>query len=129
VVTNAYLLCRLADTIEDDVALDNDQKSHFHARFVAVVEGRDDAEPFAKELAPLLSDRALAAERELVANAPAVIRVTHSFSDDERAALTRCVRVMCQGMPEFQRNKSLRGLDDLEEMTAYCYYVAGVVGE
>jgi farnesyl-diphosphate farnesyltransferase len=129
VVTNAYLLCRLADTIEDDVALDNEQKSHFHERFVAVVEGRDGAEPFAAELAPLLSERALAAERELVASAAAVIRVTHSFSEEECAALTRCVRVMCQGMPEFQRNKSLRGLDDLEEMTAYCYYVAGVVGE
>jgi farnesyl-diphosphate farnesyltransferase len=129
VVTNAYLLCRLADTIEDDVALDNEQKSTFHERFVAIVEGREAAEPFAVELAPLLSSRALPAERELVEQAAAVVRVTHSFSPEERAALTRCVRVMCEGMPEFQRNKSLRGLDDLEEMTAYCYYVAGVVGE
>ena len=37
VVTNAYLLCWLADTIEDDVALDNEQKSEFHRRFVMVV--------------------------------------------------------------------------------------------
>ena len=27
VVANAYLLCRLADTIEDDVGLENEQKS------------------------------------------------------------------------------------------------------
>lgn len=129
VVTNAYLLCRLADTIEDDVGLDNEQKSQFHERFVAVVEGSEPAEPFAEELAPLLSSRSLPAERELVEHAASVVRVTHSFLPAERAALTRCVRVMCAGMPEFQRNKSLRGLDDLEEMTAYCYYVAGVVGE
>ena len=38
-MTNAYLLCRLADTIEDDVGLDQAQKSAFHARFVAVVKG------------------------------------------------------------------------------------------
>jgi farnesyl-diphosphate farnesyltransferase len=36
---------------------------------------------------------------------------------------------MCRGMPEFQRNKSLRGLKDLGELGEYCYYVAGVVGE
>lgn len=129
VVTNAYLLCRLADTIEDDVALDNAQKSLFHARFVAVVEGMEPAEAFARDLSPLLSDRVLPDERALVENAAKVIRVTHRFSPPERAALTRCVRIMCSGMPEFQRNKSLRGLSDLGEMDAYCYFVAGVVGE
>jgi farnesyl-diphosphate farnesyltransferase len=129
VVTNAYLLCRIADTIEDDVGLDNVRKSRFHERFIAVVEGAEPAQQFADELAPLLSDRVLPAERDLIENTAAVIRVTHGFSVDERAALTRCVRVMCAGMPEFARSRSLKGLDDLEQMTAYCYYVAGVVGE
>ncbi len=129
VMTNAYLLCRLADTIEDDVGLDNEQKSTFHARFVAVVEGREPAGPFAAALLPLLSQRVLPAERDLVAHADAVIRVTHGFSAAERAALTRCVRIMCSGMPEFQRNKSLAGLADVAELGSYCYYVAGVVGE
>ena len=129
VVTNAYLLCRIADTIEDDPELSHDQKSQFHARFVAVVNGEQRAEEFARDLAPLLSDRVLPAEHDLVRNTPAVIRVTHACSADERAALTRCVAIMCRGMPEFQRSKSLRGLEDLDELAEYCYYVAGVVGE
>lgn len=129
VMTNAYLLCRLADTIEDDVGLDNDQKSHFHARFVAVVKGEQSAEKFAAELFPLLSSRSLPAERDLVRNTAAVVRVTHGFSEPVRDALTRCVAIMCKGMPEFQRNKSLSGLEDLDELAEYCYYVAGVVGE
>jgi farnesyl-diphosphate farnesyltransferase len=129
VVTNAYLLCRLADTIEDDVGLNNEQKSQFHRRFIRVVRGEEPAEPFAKSLLPLLSSRALADERDLVANADKVIRVTHAFSDAERDALTRCVSIMCSGMPEFQRNKSLSGLESLDEMATYCYFVAGVVGE
>jgi farnesyl-diphosphate farnesyltransferase len=129
IVTNAYLLCRLADTIEDDVGLDNEQKSAFHQRFVAVVEGTEDAESFAAELTPLLSSRVLPEERELVAHAAAVIRVSHSFDAAQRSALNRCLRIMCAGMPEFQRNKSLAGLEDLEELSSYCYYVAGVVGE
>jgi farnesyl-diphosphate farnesyltransferase len=129
VTTNAYLLCRIADTIEDDPGLQPEQKSQFHSRFVAVVKGAQDAESFARDLAPLLSDRVLPAEHELVRNTPAVIRVTHGCSAEERAALTRCVAIMCRGMPEFQRNKSLRGLRDLGELADYCYYVAGVVGE
>lgn len=129
VMTNAYLLCRIADTIEDDVGLDNDQKSAFHARFVAVVRGDEQAEPFASDLAPLLSARSLPAERDLVAKSAAVIRVTHGFTSAERAALTRCVAIMCQGMPEFQRHKTLRGLANVAELARYCYYVAGVVGE
>jgi farnesyl-diphosphate farnesyltransferase len=71
----------------------------------------------------------LPAEHDLVRNTPPVIRVTHSCSPEERAALTRCVAIMCRGMPEFQRSKSLRGLADLDELAEYCYYVAGVVGE
>lgn len=129
VVTNAYLLCRLADTIEDDVGLDDLQKSTFHARFVAVVEGTEAAEPFARDLKPLLSAQSLPDEHALVENAAQVIRVTHGFLPQERAALTRCVRIMCEGMPQFQRNRSLRGLADLAEMDRYCYFVAGVVGE
>lgn len=129
VMTNAYLLCRLADTIEDDVGLDNAQKQQFHRRFVAVVEGTEPVDGFARELLPLLSDRALDDEKDLVRNADKVIRITHGFSPAERAALTRCVRIMCAGMPEFNRNRSLHGLADIDEMGKYCYYVAGVVGE
>lgn len=129
VVANAYLLCRLADTIEDDSGLDNATKTAFHERLVTVVRGEADAESFAAALRPMLSEQTLAAELELVAHAARVIRVTHSFSADDQRAIIRCLSRMCAGMPEFQRHKSLRGLLDLDEMAAYCYVVAGVVGE
>ncbi len=129
VVANAYLLCRLADTIEDDVGLDNEQKSEFHQRFVEIVRGEEDAETFSADLLPLLSSRTLDDERDLVAGTATVIRVTSGFSMQEREALTRCVEIMCRGMPEFQRRKSLAGLGDTDELADYCYFVAGVVGE
>ncbi len=129
VVANAYLVCRLADTIEDDVGLDHRRKSEFHRRLVAIVRGEEPAELFTAELLPLLSSRTSADERELVAGTATVIRVTASFSAAERLALTRCVSIMCAGMPEFQRRKSSRGLKDIAEMNDYCYVVAGVVGE
>ena len=106
VVANAYLLCRLADTIEDDVDLDHAAKTAFHSRLVAVVRGEADAEAFARDLEPLLSDRTLVAERELVAQAAKVVRVTQSFSPNQQKAIIRCLGRMCAGMPAFQRHKS-----------------------
>ena len=129
VVTNAYLLCRIADTIEDDAALTDSQKTQFHDRFMSVIEGQGDAEAFAEDLSPLLSSSVLPDERDLVRNTARVVRVMQGFPRREREALTRCLAVMCSGMPGFQRIKTLRGLHDLKELGAYCYVVAGVVGE
>ena len=128
VIGNAYLLCRIADTIEDDPDLPRDQKEAHLARFLAVVEAREEADTFSAAIAPLLSPATPAAELDLMRNTPRVIRITHSLSDAEQTALTRCVAVMCAEMPKYQQN-NLSGLRDLDEMGAYCYTVAGVVGE
>src|SRR5512146_1454092 len=50
VVTNFYLLCRIADTIEDESSLGVERKQYFHEFFVDVVAGRGDADRFALEL-------------------------------------------------------------------------------
>lgn len=129
VVTNAYLLCRLADTIEDDPQLDAATKLQLHDRFVAVVRGDAPAQPLAEQLGTLLSEQTPHAERELAEQMAAVVAVTHHFASTERRALTRCVEIMCSGMPKFQQNPSIAGLADQAEMDRYCYVVAGVVGE
>ena len=129
VVSNAYLLCRIADTIEDETALSAGDKLHFSRAFTAVLGGKLEAEEFAKELKPLLSGSTLQPERELVLNAPRVVRVTYSFSRRQRAALERCLRIMSEGMAQFQLNATLDGLKDVSHLDRYCYHVAGVVGE
>lgn len=129
VVGNAYLLCRIADTIEDEVALSPAQKRHYAEEFIGVVGGETPAEAFALALTPLLSHHTLAAERDLVRNTPRVVRLTRSFNEVQVRALQRCVRIMSQGMAEFQEHKTLDGLADLPALDRYCYYVAGVVGE
>ncbi|HET7359600.1 MAG TPA: phytoene/squalene synthase family protein [Rhodanobacteraceae bacterium] len=129
VVTNAYLLCRIADTIEDESALDTEQKQYFHDFFLAVIANGADAERFAAELVPLLAHDALDGERDLVRHCATVIDVTRTFNANQRAALTRCLTVMCEGMPRYERNASVNGLRDQSSLDQYCYYVAGVVGE
>ncbi len=129
VVGNAYLLCRIADTIEDCVSLNPDEKRRFAERFVDVVAERESPERFAAELAPRLIEGVLDAERDLVAHTPAVVGLTHAFAPEDRAAIARCVRVMAEGMARFQEGAFAHGLDDQQHLDDYCYYVAGVVGE
>jgi farnesyl-diphosphate farnesyltransferase len=129
VVSNAYLLCRIADTIEDDKSMNADLKRQFAERFIRVVAGNDSAENFAKELSPHLSIEATDHEHDLIANTAAIIRITHSFNSRQRAALERCIAIMAEGMARYQDAETLDGLADLPDMGQYCYYVAGVVGE
>ena len=129
VVGNAYLLCRITDSIEDEPGLTPRQKHRFASRFVDVVEGRADPEAFGRELGALLSSSTTVGERDLVANTPTVIGITRGFGDGQRRALARCVRIMAEGMSEFQQLDTSAGLRDLQELDRYCYVVAGVVGE
>lgn len=129
VIGNAYLLCRIADTIEDERSLSADVKQEFHARFTGVVASTEDPDAFARDLVPMLHGNTLAAERDLVASTSAVIAVTDGFNAVQRAALTRCITTMCTGMPGFERKASPAGLANMREMDRYCYYVAGIVGQ
>jgi farnesyl-diphosphate farnesyltransferase len=129
VVTNFYLLCRIADTIEDESSLGVSQKQYFHESFIEVVAGGGDPQRFALELAPLLMRDALDAERDLVSHSAEILEVTRSFNPAQREALARCVRIMCSGMPRYERAASVAGLRDLRALVQYCYCVAGVVGE
>ena len=128
-VTTAYLLCRIADTIEDEPALSADETFGFLQRFAAVVSGTGEAAPLAQELAGRLSSRTLPPEHDLVRHMERVVRVTASLDEPQRAAIQRCVEVMCHGMHHFQHTASVRGLARSSDMDSYCYYVAGVVGE
>ncbi len=123
VVANAYLLCRIVDTIEDEPALAPAEKRRFAERFVAVVAGTAPPEPFARELAARLS------EHDLIRATPRVIAITRALAPAARHALERCVGVMAEGMAAFQEHAGLTGLADLRELDRYCYVVAGVVGE
>ena len=129
VIANAYLLCRIADTIEDERTLPGDVKQQFHERFTRVVESTEDPASFARDLAPMLKGNTLATERDLVEHTPDIIEVTDGFNLVQRESLVRCIRVMCTGMPRFERDASTAGLADMREMDSYCYYVAGIVGQ
>ncbi len=129
VIGNAYLLCRIADTIEDDKDLPIDQQTYFARLFVDVVKTEASAQEFADQLHPKLSATASDAEKDLIKNTAAVIRITHSFNQRQQESLARCVDVMAEGMVRYQQAETLAGVPDQPAMDEYCYFVAGVVGE
>ncbi|MEF3073403.1 phytoene/squalene synthase family protein [Methylobacter sp. Wu1] len=128
-VANAYLLCRIVDTIEDETSLSPEQKKYFCSEFINVVKTGVNSEPFAVELAPLLSKQTIPAEHTLIHVLPRVIEITHKFDPDQIEALACCVETMAEGMPIYQAMDLRGGLATMADMDKYCYYVAGCVGE
>ncbi len=127
VVANAYLLCRLADTIEDEPQLPLPEKEALWERLVGLVSGGPGGSDFARDLAAALSAASPPAERELARGADRILRITSRFPPAHRLAEERCIRIMCEGMVEFQGAGT--GLRDLDQLDRYCYVAAGVVGE
>ncbi|WP_200192678.1 squalene/phytoene synthase family protein [Halorhodospira abdelmalekii] len=128
-VTNAYLLCRIADTLEDHSHLEPAGKHDLFVGLQEVLEGQRDPERWAGEVVRALAWDTPAAERDLVLSLPRVVAVTNGLSEAHQAAVLRCVSIMGGGMARFQRLKSPAGLPDQASFESYCYYVAGVVGE
>ena len=129
VVSNAYLLCRTVDTIEDEPQLSFDQKKQFSQHFLEILQGHKDPYQLSRQLVPLLSDHTIPAEHQLIKQLDRVVGITQQFDPDQQQSLVRCVRIMSEGMVFFQEHSNEEGLKDQAEMDLYCYYVAGVVGE
>lgn len=129
VVGNAYLLCRIADTIEDDPDIPFYMKQELYQDLVDIIGQRKDSDMFSKKMYPLLSDKITPAEKDLVKNTPTVIRVTHSFSQNQQLILEKCLRIMSFGMEKFVEKDTSLGLKSISDLDRYCYHVAGVVGE
>jgi farnesyl-diphosphate farnesyltransferase len=129
VTTNAYLLCRIVDTIEDEPAVHLGQKRLLCELFADVLNGDASPQRFTEAFEPHLSDRTIPAEHELIQRVDEVVAVTNVLDPAQREILVGCVHTMSAGMLEFQQRKNALGLDNLAHLDRYCYYVAGVVGE
>ena len=138
-VVTAYLLCRMADTIEDDPAIPPDEKTVLSEDLIAVCAER--CRTTARLDAFLDRWRKATSLREtddgrLMDGAVHVLNVLDSLPRLPRVAVLRCVRVMARGMAEISRRRAafregqpMLGLAKKRELEEYCYYVAGTVGE
>lgn len=129
----SYLLCRIADTIEDSENLSPDEKSNFLGDFIQTLESEQSCsndKPF------ILSYKKMDEEKTdvfLLKHSNKVLECFQKFPTERREHICKWVVELSSGMQQYALRKTgsneqvtfLESLDDLEE---YCYYVAGTVG-
>ena len=127
-VTSSYLLCRVADTIEDAPDLRwSDRRALFEAFDRAIETG--DPSRFAAGAAVLPHDD----EGELARGLVRVLAPLEAYPSGVRHEIVRWVSEMTAGMASYaeRRDRVGRGvfaLDDEDDLLRYCYFVAGTVG-
>jgi farnesyl-diphosphate farnesyltransferase len=132
-VTLSYLLFRVADTFEDAASWPRALRIEALARFDALL-----AEPDRPEIAAV--SRRWAEEvpceqigyRELLAGLPAVLDSFFALAPEAVALIREHVLRTSRGMAGFVARTTDDGelrLRDLPDLQAYCYIVAGIVGE
>lgn len=121
-----YLLCRIADTVEDDLTLTPERKAEMLDAFLACFDDPALADSFASYTEEL---RANEDYLELVALTGRVFFMWRSLDADSRAILRRWVGEMVGGMRHFvlTHRGGIR-ITSVTEFREYCYYVAGTVG-
>jgi farnesyl-diphosphate farnesyltransferase len=129
----AYLLFRIADTFEDAELWPRALKLDALARFDQLLrqpapeEARRDAERWLAE-----PPCANAGYLELLRETPAVLGAFWLLDEGPRQLIGEHTRRTVEGMARFVRRVTADGaleLADLDDLRAYCYVVAGIVGE
>lgn len=125
-VLTAYLLCRIADTIEDDGAASPDRKAELLDEFLLALNDATVADAFPARAMDIAGDPA---HVDLLRHTDLVCVLLRSLPPRTRERVTHWVGVMVHGMRKFVRlyPHGIR-IQTVAEYREYCYYVAGTVG-
>ena len=133
-VTLAYLLFRIADTFEDAPDWPRKEKIAALEHFSRLLDGPPRA-PEIEEAARRWQDEvpcAQAGYRELLAETPYVLTSFFALAPEAVRLIRHHTRRTVTGMAGYVARGTDRGelsLVDLDDLRAYCYIVAGIVGE
>ena len=125
-VLTAYLLCRIADTLEDEPVLPAAHKAALLDELLRCFDDVDAADAFPARVSAVSGDPA---HVRLTRRADLVFVLHRSLSPATRGHVRRWVSEMIVGMRKFVLlyPHGIR-IQSLEEYREYCYYVAGTVG-
>jgi farnesyl-diphosphate farnesyltransferase len=122
----AYLLCRIADTIEDDSAALPAQKLVLLDRLMESFDRPSQASALSAAAAGVKGE---AAHVRLVGHTHLVFEMFQTLPDRSKATVHRWVGEMVLGMKEFIGLYPLGiRIKTIDQYKQYCYYVAGTVG-
>ena len=122
----AYLICRIADTVEDAPTLPAESKAALLDLLAQCFDDPAATAAFVAAVSPVTGD---AAHIRLVRNSDLVFAAYRLLSARTRRSVQHWTREMIVGMRKFviayPRGVRIQSLDEYKE---YCYYVAGTVG-
>ncbi|WP_435360673.1 phytoene/squalene synthase family protein [Haloarchaeobius sp. DFWS5] len=127
-----YLLCRVADTVEDAGHIPPKEKAALLRTYANVLDEDDPTtvDEFRTSVDPWLPAD-LDADWTVVAESPRVVHTYRKLSPEAKEDILPPVLELTNGMAEFvERHADTGGLriQTLEELEEYCWYVAGTVG-
>lgn len=125
-VLDAYLLCRIADTIEDSLETDAELKAGLFDDFL---EAFDSASALGRFLQGVQSLQGNEAHLTLTLNTDLVLTHFSELPEHTQTIVRRWVTEMVVGMRKFvlRYPHGIR-IQTVDEYKEYCYYVAGTVG-
>ena len=122
----AYLICRIADTLEDEPSMPAESKAALLDLLAACFNDARSVAAFADAAALITGDPA---HVRLVRNADRVFAAYRVLPERTREIVQHWTREMIAGMRKFvlayPHGVRIQSLDEYKE---YCYYVAGTVG-
>ena len=122
----AYLLCRIADTIEDDGHAPAEDKARLLGELLHCLDDAATADAFPALAAGIQGD---AEHVRLLGSTDLVCVLFRSLPPGSQERVAHWVREMARGMAEFSlRHPGGLRIQTVEEYREYCYYVAGTVG-
>ncbi|MFC4437094.1 MULTISPECIES: phytoene/squalene synthase family protein [Natrialbaceae] len=127
-----YLLCRVADTIEDAGHIPPEAQTELLTAYDRLLDPDDPltVEAFMDDVEPWIPadpDE----DWTVVAETPRVLRTFESLDEEPREIMRDPVRELVDGMAMFTDRYADEGglrLQTLEELEEYCWYAAGTVG-
>ena len=121
-----YLLCRIADTVEDDLALDAFRKAELLDVFLACFDSPSLADTYGDYVRELTANEDYI---DLVATSGEVFALYRTLDRTSQSILKHWIGEMVVGMRRFvlDHPDGIR-ISSIAEFHAYCYYVAGTVG-
>ncbi len=128
-----YLLCRVADTIEDAGHIPPETQTELLSAYDELLDPDGDitVESFMADVEPWIPDERTE-DWEVVAQTPRVLRTFESLEHEPREIMRDPVRELVGGMAMFTSRYAEEGglrLQTLEELEEYCWYAAGTVGK
>ena len=128
--TCGYLLCRIADTVEDDPSMSAQHRDDLFRALLAVLEDDAPARTFTRLANNLDAD---GAEFVLATNLGRVLRVFHRLPEPMQEVCVQWTGEMIRGMNLYGRRRpnpeGLTVLTTLADLERYCFFVAGTVGQ